>query len=148
MFQSYQSDANVHPKCWRQHLHKCEELYVGLWRTAVGSRSTRTVGVSVWCQRELAVPYIQVNMTLIIICFEVLKLDHWNSYYLRQLECRGIDFIFRGNTIPMEYNVMDRIVKVGEGLYRYDNRGLVVQNAREERFHYNAKGLLVTYFCK
>jgi hypothetical protein len=48
----------------------------------------------------------------------------------------------------MEYNVMDRIVKVGEGLYRYDNRGLVVQNAREERFHYNAKGLLVTYFLK
>jgi len=43
---------------------------------------------------------------------------------------------------------MDRIVKVGEGLYRYDSRGLVVQNAREERFHYNAKGLLVTYFCK
>jgi hypothetical protein len=52
-------------------------------------------------------------------------------------------YFFRGNTIPMEYNVMDRIVKFGEGLYRYDNRGLVVQNAREERFHYNAKGLLV-----
>jgi hypothetical protein len=46
----------------------------------------------------------------------------------------------------MEYNVMDRIVKFGEGLYRYDNRGLVVQNAREERFHYNAKGLLVNVF--
>jgi hypothetical protein len=48
----------------------------------------------------------------------------------------------------MEYNVMDRIVKFGEGLYRYDNRGLVVQNAREERFHYNAKGLLVSVFNK
>lgn len=43
----------------------------------------------------------------------------------------------------MEYNVMDRIVKFGEGQYKYDNRGLVIQNAREERFHYNAKGLLV-----
>lgn len=38
---------------------------------------------------------------------------------------------------------MDRIVKFGEGQYKYDNRGLVIQNAREERFHYNAKGLLV-----
>lgn len=43
----------------------------------------------------------------------------------------------------MEYNVMDRIVKFGEGQYKYDNRGFVIQNAREERFHYNAKGLLV-----
>lgn len=43
----------------------------------------------------------------------------------------------------MEYNAMDRIVKFGEGVYKYDSRGLVVQNAREERFHYNAKGLLV-----
>ncbi|XP_075213771.1 teneurin-a transmembrane protein [Lycorma delicatula] len=54
-----------------------------------------------------------------------------------------LSLTYRGNTIPMEYNVMDRIVKFGEGLYRYDNRGLVVQNAREEKFHYNAKGLLV-----
>lgn len=43
----------------------------------------------------------------------------------------------------MEYNVFDRIVKFGDGLYRYDNRGLVVQNAREEKFQYSAKGLLV-----
>ncbi|KAJ8933193.1 hypothetical protein NQ318_012076 [Aromia moschata] len=49
----------------------------------------------------------------------------------------------RGNTIPMEYNVMDRIIKFGEGQYKYDSRGLVIQNAREEKFHYNAKGLLV-----
>lgn len=51
--------------------------------------------------------------------------------------------IFSGNTIPMEYNAMDRIIKFGEGQYRYDSRGLVIQNAREEKFHYNAKGLLV-----
>lgn len=38
---------------------------------------------------------------------------------------------------------MDRIEKFGEGLYRYNNRGLVVQNAREEKFQYNSKGLLV-----
>lgn len=41
---------------------------------------------------------------------------------------------------------MDRIVKFGDGQYRYDNRGLVVQNAREEKFHYNAKGLLVSKY--
>ncbi|XP_012287191.1 teneurin-a isoform X2 [Orussus abietinus] len=54
-----------------------------------------------------------------------------------------LSLTYRGNTIPMEYNAMDRIVKFGEGLYKYDNRGLVVQNAREERFNYNAKGLLI-----
>ncbi|XP_050491043.1 teneurin-a isoform X4 [Bombus huntii] len=54
-----------------------------------------------------------------------------------------LSLTYRGNTIPMEYNSLDRIVKFGEGLYKYDNRGLVVQNAREERFNYNAKGLLV-----
>lgn len=43
----------------------------------------------------------------------------------------------------MEHSVMDRIEKFGEGLYRYNNRGLVVQNAREEKFQYNSKGLLV-----
>ncbi|XP_022172137.1 teneurin-a isoform X1 [Myzus persicae] len=50
---------------------------------------------------------------------------------------------YRGNMIPMEHSVMDRIEKFGEGLYRYNNRGLVVQNAREEKFQYNSKGLLV-----
>lgn len=47
--------------------------------------------------------------------------------------------------IPMEHSVMDRIEKFGEGLYRYNNRGLVVQNAREEKFQYNSKGLLVIH---
>lgn len=47
--------------------------------------------------------------------------------------------------IPMEHSVMDRIEKFGEGLYRYNNRGLVVQNAREEKFQYNSKGLLVIF---
>ncbi|XP_076255670.1 teneurin-a transmembrane protein isoform X2 [Rhynchophorus ferrugineus] len=54
-----------------------------------------------------------------------------------------LSLTYRGNTIPMEYNGMDRIIKFGEGQYKYDSRGLVIQNAREEKFHYNAKGLLV-----
>ncbi|XP_022828977.1 teneurin-a isoform X4 [Spodoptera litura] len=54
-----------------------------------------------------------------------------------------LSLTYRGNTIPMEYNDMDRIVKFGEGQYRYDSRGLVSQNAREERFQYNSKGLLI-----
>lgn len=53
-----------------------------------------------------------------------------------------LSLTYRGNTIPMEYNDMDRIIKFGEGQYRYDSRGLVSQNAREERFQYNSKGLL------
>ncbi|XP_071056324.1 teneurin-a isoform X2 [Onthophagus taurus] len=54
-----------------------------------------------------------------------------------------LSLTYRGNIIPMEYNTMDRIIKFGEGQYKYDTRGLVVQNAREEKFHYNSKGLLV-----
>lgn len=54
-----------------------------------------------------------------------------------------LSLTYRGNTIPMEYNEMDRIIKFGEGQYRYDSRGLVSQNAREERFQYNSKGLLI-----
>lgn len=54
-----------------------------------------------------------------------------------------LSLTYRGNTIPMEYNDMDRIIKFGEGQYRYDSRGLVSQNAREERFQYNSKGLLI-----
>lgn len=54
-----------------------------------------------------------------------------------------LSLTYRGNTIPMEYNALDRIVKFGEGQYKHDSRGLIVQNAREERFHYNTQGLLV-----
>lgn len=54
-----------------------------------------------------------------------------------------LSLTYRGNPIPMEYNAMDRIVKFGEGQYKYDPRGLVAQNAREERFHYNTQGLLI-----
>ncbi|XP_044748405.1 teneurin-a isoform X3 [Coccinella septempunctata] len=54
-----------------------------------------------------------------------------------------LSLTYRGNIIPMEYNSLDRIIKFGEGQYKYDNRGLVIQNAREEKFHYNSKGLLI-----
>lgn len=54
-----------------------------------------------------------------------------------------LSLTYRGNVIPMEYNSMDRIFKFGEGQYKYDVRGLVAQNAREEKFHYNTQGLLV-----
>ncbi|XP_055616662.1 teneurin-a isoform X3 [Toxorhynchites rutilus septentrionalis] len=54
-----------------------------------------------------------------------------------------LSLTYRGNTIPMEYSSTDRIVKFGEGPYKYEVRGLVAQNAREERFHYNTQGLLI-----
>ncbi|CAH0560894.1 unnamed protein product [Brassicogethes aeneus] len=54
-----------------------------------------------------------------------------------------LSLTYRGNTIPMDYNNMDRIIKFAEGQYKYDTRGLVTQNAREEKFHYNSKGLLI-----
>ena len=50
---------------------------------------------------------------------------------------------YRGNNIPMEYNAMDRITKFGDNYYKYDERGLIVQNAREEKFHYSTQGFLV-----
>nr|XP_029713903.1 teneurin-a isoform X3 [Aedes albopictus] len=54
-----------------------------------------------------------------------------------------LSLTYRGNTIPMEYSITDRILKFGEGPYKYEARGLVAQNAREERFHYNTQGLLI-----
>ncbi|KAG8234383.1 hypothetical protein J437_LFUL015147, partial [Ladona fulva] len=53
-----------------------------------------------------------------------------------------LSLTYRGNVIPMEYSSLDRIAKFGDGAYRYNVRGLVVQNAREEKFQYNARGLL------
>jgi hypothetical protein len=55
---------------------------------------------------------------------------------------------FRGNTISMAYSNLDRIEKFGDGIYLYNSNGLVVQNAREENFHYNAKGLLVSIIIR
>ena len=50
---------------------------------------------------------------------------------------------YRGNTIPMQHNAFDRLIKFGEGAYQYDDAGNVIQNAREEKFQWSASGLLV-----
>lgn len=50
---------------------------------------------------------------------------------------------YRGNTIPMQHNTFDRLVKFGEGAYQYDDAGNVIQNAREEKFQWSASGLLI-----
>ncbi|CAL4070306.1 unnamed protein product [Meganyctiphanes norvegica] len=54
-----------------------------------------------------------------------------------------LSLTYSSNTIPMKYDSQDRIVKFGEGEYRYDNRGAIVQNAREVTYQYNARGLLI-----
>ncbi|XP_037803536.1 teneurin-a-like [Penaeus monodon] len=54
-----------------------------------------------------------------------------------------LSLTYSTNTIPMKYDSQDRIVKFGEGVYRYDSRGAIVQNAREVTYQYNARGLLV-----
>lgn len=50
---------------------------------------------------------------------------------------------YRGNSIPMQHNAFDRLIKFGEGAYQYDDAGNVIQNAREEKFQWSASGLLV-----
>lgn len=50
---------------------------------------------------------------------------------------------YRGNSIPMQHNAFDRLVKFGEGAYQYDDAGNVIQNAREEKFQWSASGLLI-----
>lgn len=52
--------------------------------------------------------------------------------------------IFRGKEIKMVNSVMNRVEKFGEGVYKYNSRGFVVQNAREEKFQYSTRGFLVT----
>ncbi|XP_057365537.1 teneurin-a-like [Daphnia carinata] len=50
---------------------------------------------------------------------------------------------YRGNSIPMQHNAFDRLIKFGEGAYQYDDAGNVIQNAREEKFQWSSSGLLV-----
>jgi len=49
---------------------------------------------------------------------------------------------YRGTSIDLEHNAQDRIVKFGDGHYKFDMAGRVVQNAREEFFTYNSLGHL------
>ncbi len=43
----------------------------------------------------------------------------------------------------MVNSVLNRVDKFGEGVYKYNNRGFVIQNAREEKFQYSTRGYLV-----
>lgn len=54
-----------------------------------------------------------------------------------------VSLTYSTNTIPMKYDTEDRIVKFGEGIYKYNSRGAISQNAREVTYQYNARGLLV-----
>ena len=40
---------------------------------------------------------------------------------------------------------LNRVEKFGEGVYKYNSRGFVVQNAREEKFQYSTRGFLVRF---
>lgn len=44
----------------------------------------------------------------------------------------------------MVNSVLNRVEKFGEGVYKYNSRGFVVQNAREEKFQYSNRGFLVS----
>ena len=54
-----------------------------------------------------------------------------------------ISLTYATNTIPMKYDEQDKIIRFGEGVYKYNNRGFIVQNAREVSYEYNSRGLLV-----
>ncbi|XP_068237244.1 teneurin-a [Palaemon carinicauda] len=54
-----------------------------------------------------------------------------------------LSLTYSTNTIPMKYDSQDRIERFGEGVYRYNSRGAIVQNAHEVTYQYNARGLLV-----
>ena len=43
----------------------------------------------------------------------------------------------------MKNDSQDRVVKFGEGAYKYNSRGAVSQNAREVSYTYNFRGLMV-----
>lgn len=43
----------------------------------------------------------------------------------------------------MVNSVLNRVDKFGEGVYKYNSRGFVIQNAREEKFQYSTRGFLV-----
>ncbi|KAL7643035.1 UNVERIFIED_CONTAM: hypothetical protein RMT77_006324 [Armadillidium vulgare] len=53
-----------------------------------------------------------------------------------------LSLTYSTNTIPMKYDSQDRIIKFGEGSYKYDPRGSIVQNVREVNFLYDARGRL------
>ena len=54
-----------------------------------------------------------------------------------------ISLTYTKNTISVEYDKNDRIVRFGDGVYRYNDRGFIVQNAHEVSYEYNSRGLLI-----
>ncbi|KAF2364558.1 YD repeat [Trinorchestia longiramus] len=53
-----------------------------------------------------------------------------------------LSLTYSTNTIPMKYNEEDKILRFGEGVYKYNLRGFISQNARDVSYEYNARGLL------
>lgn len=54
-----------------------------------------------------------------------------------------VSLTYSSNTIPMQYDEQDKIIRFGEGVYKYNVRGFIVQNAREVSYEYNSRGLLI-----
>ncbi|KAA0186935.1 hypothetical protein HAZT_HAZT008617 [Hyalella azteca] len=67
--------------------------------------------------------------------------DSWSFAY----DANGnmVSLTYSTNTIPMKYDSQDRIVNFGQGVYKYNSRGAISQNAREVSYQYNARGLLI-----
>ena len=68
------------------------------------------------------------------------SIEPWRFEY--DLNANLQSLTYRGNTIPLEHNEQDQIVQFGDGSYKYDPVGRVVQNAREEYYTYNSLGHL------
>ena len=67
--------------------------------------------------------------------------EPWNFTYDRNGNM--ISLTYSTNTIPMKYNEEDKIVRFGEGVYKYNDRGFIVKNARDVSYEYNSRGLLI-----
>ena len=72
--------------------------------------------------------------------------EPWGFVYDENGNIKSLSY--RGNPLYLQYNVFDRIMKFSEGDYMYDSRGFVIQNARDEHFTYNGKGLLSRAYKK
>jgi len=62
--------------------------------------------------------------------------EPWKFQYDDNGNLRSLTY--RGNGIVLEHNKQDRILRFGDGWYKYDGVGRVIQNAKEEHFSYNA----------
>ncbi|XP_065207120.1 teneurin-a isoform X2 [Planococcus citri] len=75
---------------------------------------------------------------------QLLSVDAQESWQFKyDQDGNMLSLTYRGKEIKMVNSVLNRVEKFGEGVYKYNNRGFVVQNAREEKFQYNTRGSLV-----